>query len=128
MLKELHLRSLTGFEYPSGISKVKCHLKTIFKIWIQRKKTFLTKIWKNKHSANFPLHPCHSLISFYFFWFWLEKAFFKNLLKHPSLVLKGHNRSSHQEMFPGKGVLNICSKFTGEQPSSLGGCFWHNKL
>ena len=26
------------------------------------------------------------------------------------------NRSSHPEVFLGKGVLKICSKFTGEHP------------
>ena len=35
---------------------------------------------------------------------------------HPMLFIASIFRSSHPEVFLGKGVLKICSKFTGEHP------------
>ena len=39
-----------------------------------------------------------------------------NIIFFSENITFSHSRSSHSEMFLGKGVLKICSKFTGEHP------------
>ena len=42
--------------------------------------------------------------------------YFGSLLYHNEKFKRSYIRSSRQELFLGKGVLKICSKFTGEHP------------
>ena len=70
-------------------------------------------MFKNK---NMNYRSCITLLTVHVLKMWYRKW----KLNKPELN-SGLYRSSHPEMFLEKGVLKICSKFTGEHPFGMGG-------
>ena len=90
-----------------------CHVKPPQKFQVQAKISTIRSVFPD----IFPfLMTMVSFTDVFFFWYLLKLLLFRISQGYSFLIYIKKNRSSHPYMFLGKGVLKICSTFTGQHP------------
>ena len=84
--------------------------------WVYTQKTTLNIISLFWLKTTDLMSSSCNMRHFFYSWRYYEKLCWQSLSKCYNRCTISNNRSRHPEVFLGKGVLKICSKFTGEHP------------